>query len=54
MNQPSTPMNQPSTPMHPTPEQNKQPEIRAGVPLTDAEKKAQADKAQPQNGNTKA
>jgi len=32
----------------PTPESFKAPELKTGAPLTDAEKKAQADKAQPQ------
>ena len=42
-------MTQSPTQTTPTPEQPfKQPEIKAGLPLTDAEKKAQADKAQPQ------
>jgi hypothetical protein len=40
---------------NPMPEQNKQPEIKAGAPMTDAEKKAQADKAQAQdNSNEKS
>ena len=40
-------MNQSPTQSNPnsTPDPNKQPDIRAGAPLTDAEKKAQADKA---------
>jgi hypothetical protein len=42
-------MTQSPTQTNPTPEQFKQPEIKAGAPQTDAEKKAQFDKAQVQN-----
>jgi hypothetical protein len=38
-------MTESPTQMNPMPEQNKQPEIQAVTPQTDAEKKAEADKA---------
>ena len=37
---------------NPMPEQNKQPEIKAGAPMTDAEKKAKAEKAQPEDDSS--
>jgi len=36
----------------PMAEQNRQPDVKAGAPLTDAEKKAQADKAQPDGSSS--
>jgi hypothetical protein len=43
----------PSSTQNPTPDQNKQPDTKAGVPQTDAEKKLAADKAA-QGGNSKS
>jgi len=43
----------PSSTQNPTPDQNKQPDTKAGMPQTDAEKKLAADKAA-QGGNSKS